>query len=76
MIYGCNNFCSYCIVPCVQGGPLVLDEIIREVRSLAGEGYLEIIWARMCPYGHDLGGEVYLREPTDEGRVRICFPRI
>jgi tRNA-2-methylthio-N6-dimethylallyladenosine synthase len=41
---GCNNMCSYCIVPYVRGRERSRDPhtIIREVEQLAGEGYREI----------------------------------
>lgn len=41
---GCNNFCSYCIVPFTRGREKYrpLDSIIREVQTLAEEGYKEI----------------------------------
>lgn len=42
--YGCNNFCSYCIVPYVRGRERSRksDDIIAEVKALIEEGYKEI----------------------------------
>ena len=44
IMYGCNNFCSYCIVPYVRGRERSRepDRILAEVRQLAAEGYKEI----------------------------------
>jgi tRNA-2-methylthio-N6-dimethylallyladenosine synthase len=44
-MYGCNNFCSYCIVPYVRGRERSRKpkDIIKEVQELAKQGYKEIM---------------------------------
>ena len=44
IMYGCNNFCSYCIVPYVRGRERSrdMDKIVAEVKELAAQGYKEI----------------------------------
>ena len=44
IMYGCNNFCSYCIVPYVRGRERSRDsrEVIEECRALIEKGYKEI----------------------------------
>ena len=60
IIQGCDNFCSYCIVPYRRGREesRPLDEITCEVRELAGKGTTEVtlVGQNVDSYGHDLPG--------------------
>lgn len=62
IIYGCNNFCSYCIVPYVRGRERSRepDEIEAEVRDLLDKGYQEImlLGQNVNSYGRGLSREI------------------
>jgi threonylcarbamoyladenosine tRNA methylthiotransferase MtaB len=55
---GCNNRCSFCVIPSVRGQSrsLPLDEIIREVNALVGSGYREVVISgiNLGRWGRDL----------------------
>ena len=57
IMYGCNNFCSYCIVPYVRGREISRPEqdVLQDVKKLISEGYKEItlLGQNVNSYGND-----------------------
>ncbi len=58
---GCNQFCSYCIIPHARGRirSRKLDDVIREVETLAGNGYREVVLTgiHLSSYGLETGDD-------------------
>ena len=82
IIRGCDNFCSYCIVPYRRGRERSrpLAEVVAEVAALASRGTKEVtlLGQNVDSYGHDLDGRPgladLLREVNRiEGLARIRF---
>jgi len=82
VIQGCDNFCSYCIVPYRRGREVSrpLEEIVCEVEELARQGIKEVslLGQNVDSYGHDLPGHPDLADLLNElnsidGLVRIRF---
>ena len=82
IMFGCNNFCSYCIVPYVRGRERSRrpEDILAEVEKLAGEGVKEImlLGQNVNSYGKTLEepvsfAELLRRVEQVEGIERIRF---
>ena len=59
--YGCNNYCTFCIVPYVRGmeRSVPLHEIVQDVKKYTEKGYKEILFLgqNVNSYGNDLADE-------------------
>jgi len=70
IIQGCDNFCSYCIVPYRRGREVSRprEEIVCEVRELARQGTKEVtlVGQNVDSYGHDLPGHPDLADLLSE----------
>jgi len=81
IMYGCDKFCTYCIVPYTRGKQRSRkkEEIINEVISLRNEGYKEVtlLGQNVNAYGKDFDEECgmndLLRDVADTGIERIRF---
>jgi len=69
IMYGCNNFCTYCIVPYVRGREVSRPEkdILREVERLLKEGYKQITL---------LGQNVNSYAGVDENGNKVSFAKL
>ncbi|MBR2809693.1 MAG: tRNA (N6-isopentenyl adenosine(37)-C2)-methylthiotransferase MiaB, partial [Erysipelotrichaceae bacterium] len=81
IMYGCDKFCTYCIVPYTRGKERsrLLEDVVREVQDLKDSGYKEVclLGQNVNAYGKDLGlgygFDVLLREVAKTGINRIRF---
>ena len=82
IMFGCNNFCSYCIVPYVRGRERSRepDEIMEEIERLAADGVVEVmlLGQNVNSYGKNLSrqisfAELLRRVEQIEGIRRIRF---
>ncbi len=80
IMYGCNNFCTYCIVPFTRGREIsrTKESIIDEVKQLVDNGTKEVmlLGQNVNSYGHKLGyGFVDLLYEVDKigGLERVRF---
>ena len=82
IMYGCNNFCSYCIVPYVRGRERSRkpDDIIKEIKELVADGVVEVmlLGQNVNSYGKTLEPQVSFAELLEkveeiEGLKRIRF---
>lgn len=85
IMYGCNNFCSYCIVPYARGRERSRrqPEVLAELKALAEQGYSEVmlLGQNVNSYGKDLPQseeqgdfvELLRRAAEESGLKRIRF---
>lgn len=84
---GCNNFCTYCIIPKIRGKfrSRKMENIINEAKSLSAQGVKEIILIAQdtTMYGTDIYGKQNLHELLQELskiegikwiRILYCYP--
>jgi len=82
IMYGCNNFCSYCIVPYVRGRERsrLMEDIVGEVEALAKDGYKDITllgqnvnsYAKDSDQGYDFA-DLMARLSMIEGDFKLHF---
>lgn len=77
---GCNQYCSYCIIPFARGQirSKPLDDVVKEVLQITQKGYREIVLTGIhtTSYGKDLGIDLIdlikkIHEVKDLARIRL-----
>ncbi len=79
IMYGCDKFCTYCIVPYTRGKERSrkMEDILAEVNDLKAKGYQEItlLGQNVNAYGKDLAGEIDFATLL-EATAKTGIPRI
>lgn len=79
IIYGCDKFCTYCIVPYTRGREhsRKKEDILREVEALASDGYKEVtlLGQNVNAYGHDLYNDYSFGELLEDV-AKTGIPRV
>lgn len=86
---GCNNFCSYCLIPYIRGRlrSVPMEKVVEQARQLAAQGVKELILVAQdtTKYGYDLYGEPKLVELLQQLsaidgiewiRLLYCYPEL
>jgi len=73
---GCDNFCTYCIIPYARGRvrSLPLETAVEQAKQLASEGYLELVVTgiEISSWGKDLAGEDGCRPLPQDLLEAVC----
>jgi len=77
---GCNNFCSYCIVPMARGKEISrpFDEIVSEAKKVLDQGFKEIvlIGQNVNSYGSDFSDKSDIFVHMGKKRFKSLFPKL
>lgn len=80
IMYGCNNFCTYCIVPYVRGRERsrAFDDVVAEARQAVESGAKELLLLgqNVNSYGKEIGtnfAELLRAINAIDGEFRICY---
>ena len=80
IMYGCNNFCTYCVVPYTRGRERSRssEQILAQLRDLAASGYKEVmlLGQNVNSYGKDREGEISFAKLLEETAKIPGFSRI
>ena len=83
---GCNNFCSYCLIPYARGRirSRKSESVLEEIRAIAKKGIKEVVITgiHVASYGKDFNENYYLIDLLEDinkidgiGRIRLRFVR-